>query len=425
MQRQAIDRATALMLQVVGGRPGPVTEVSAEAHLPAIEPVVLRRDRLARLLGIRIDDETIVDILERLGMRVAETDAGWQVTPPSARFDIAIEADLVEEVGRIYGYANIPASLSSAPVSVSVRPEAAFDLARARHLLVDRGYQEAITYSFIAPEIASILTPGSDPIRLANPISADMSDMRASLWPGLVQTLRHNLARQQSRVRVFESGLTFVRDDGGIEQPPKLAGLAFGDADEEQWGVASRKSDFYDIKADVEVLLSQVADAGEFRFAAAEHPALHPGQSARILRNDAPIGWIGLLHPAAQKALDLPKGVYVFEIDLVPLGTGRIPRFAPISKFPAIRRDFALLVNRETSYQAVLDCIREAAPALVKDIQLFDVYTGGNIDSSLKSLALSLILQESSHTLTDVEVEEASTVVLAALAERLSAKLRD
>ena len=425
LQRQAIERATALMLEIVGGRPGPVNEACAESHLPAIAPVVLRRERLARLLGVRVDDVTVVDILERLGMQVADADGGWQVTPPSARFDIAIEADLVEEVGRIYGYANIPASLSSAPVSVSVRPEAAFDLARARQLLVDRGYQEAITYSFVSPEIASVLTPDSTPIRLANPISADMSDMRASLWPGLVQTLQYNLARQQSRVRVFESGLTFVRDGGEIEQHPKLGGLAFGEADQEQWGISTRKSDFFDIKADVEALLSQVADADEFRFVAAEHPALHPGQCARILRDGTPIGWIGLLHPVAQKALDVPKGVFVFEVDLVPLGMGRIPHFRPISKFPAIRRDFALLVNRETGYQAVLDCIRDAAPAVVKDIQLFDVYTGENIDSGLKSLALSLILQESSHTLTDVEVEEASTVVLAALAERLSAKLRD
>ena len=270
-----------------------------------------------------------------------------------------------------------------------------------------------------------MLTPAIAPIRLANPISADMSDMRASLWPGLVQTLQYNLARQQSRVRVFESGLTFVRDGDGIEQHPKLGGLVFGEVDQEQWGITSRRSDFFDIKADVEALLAQVADADEFRFEAAEHPALHPGQCARILRNGAPIGWIGLLHPVAQKALDVPKGVYVFEVDLVPLGMGRIPQFRPISKFPAIRRDFALLVKRETSYQAVLDCIRDAAPALVKDIQLFDVYTGENIDSSLKSLALSLILQESSHTLTDVEVEQASDVVLAALAERLSAKLRD
>jgi phenylalanyl-tRNA synthetase beta chain len=425
LQRQAMERATALLIDIVGGRAGPVSEVVSEEHLPQIRPVTLRRDRVERLLGIAIDDATIIDILERLGMRVSAIDGGWNVIAPSARFDISIEADLVEEIGRIYGYANIPASLSSAPVSVAVRPESEFDLARAKQMLVDRGFQEAITYSFIAPEIAAILTPEIEPIKLANPISADMSDMRASIWPGLIQTLQHNLARQQARVRVFESGLTFVRTGAEIEQHPKLAGLVFGEAAPEQWGIGARKADFFDLKADVESVIGQVAATSEFSFVAAEHPALHPGQTARILRNAEPIGWIGLLHPAAQKALDVPKGVYLFEIDLFALRSGRIPAFEPLSKFPSIRRDFALLLAEDTPYQAVLECIREAAPSVVKDVQLFDVYTGENIDSGLKSLALSLILQESSHTLTDSEVEEASTVVLAALAERLSAKLRD
>ena len=240
-----------------------------------------------------------------------------------------------------------------------------------------------------------------------------MSDMRASIWPGLIQTLSYNLARQQSRVRLFESGLTFIRRDGEIEQHPKLAGLFFGEATTEQWGVAARKVDFYDIKADVESVLAQVADPAEFRFEAAEHPALHPGQSAQILRNGEAVGWMGLLHPVAQKALDVPGGVYLFELDLVPMQMGGIPAFAALSKFPAIRRDFALVVDRDLPYQAVLDVVRDAAPAVVKDVQLFDVYTGENIDSGLKSLALSLILQESSHTLTDQEVEQASAVVLA------------
>jgi phenylalanyl-tRNA synthetase beta chain len=367
----------------------------------------------------------VVDILQRLGMQVETADDGWQVAPPSARFDVRIEADLIEELGRIYGYANIPASLSSAPVSVSVRPEAEFSLAVARQLLVDRGYQEAITYSFIAPDAAQALGPATDTIELANPISADMSVMRASLWPGLVQTLRHNLARQQPRVRVFESGLTFIRAGDEIEQHPKLAGLVYGDVVPEQWAQPVRRADFYDIKADVELLLRQVADPDEFRFEAAEHPALHPGQAARITRDGKEIGWVGLLHPQAQKALDVPKGVFVFEIDLVPLRLGSIPAFAPLSKYPAIRRDFALLVDRDLAYQAVLDCIRSAAPAIVKDIKLFDVYTGDNIDSGLKSLALSLILQETSHTLTDTEVERASTQVLDALAQKLNARLRD
>ena len=425
LQRLAMERATALMLAIVGGEAGPITEVTADAHLPTREPIALRRTRVRRLLGVAIDDATIADILVRLGMQVNATDAGWSVIAPGARFDITIEADLIEEIGRVYGYANIPASLSSAPVSIALRPEAEFNLGRAKQLLTHRGYQEAITYSFIAPELAALLSPEVAPIQLANPISADMSAMRASLWPGLLQTLRYNLARQQTRVRVFESGLTFRRSDADIEQHPKLAGLVYGEAAPEQWGLATRQADFFDIKADLESLLGQVADPAEFRFVAAEHPALHPGQAAQVLRKDALIGWIGLLHPTAQKALDLPRGVFLFEVDLLPLRLGGIPQFAPLSKFPAIRRDFALLVDRDLPYQAVLDCVRDAAPASVTEIQVFDVYTGENIDSSIRSLTLSLSVQESSNTLTDTEIDEASAVVLAALADGLAAKLRD
>ena len=425
LPRRAMERATALVLQIVGGEAGPINEVTSDSDLPVSRPVALRRSRIERLLGVAVDDATIVDILHRLDMRVVETKAGWDVTPPSARFDIAIEADLIEEVGRVYGYANIPASLSSAPVSVVVRPEAEFSLDTARQLLVDRGYQEAVTYSFVAPEVAEVFAPRRLAIELANPISADMSEMRTSLWPGLVQVLKHNLARQQPRVRVFESGLTFVKDDGGIVQDPKLGGLIYGNVVAEQWGMAARRVDFFDIKADLELVLRQVADADEFRFESAVHPALHPGQSARVTRKGEPIGWVGLLHPAAQKMLDVPKGVFLFEVDLLPLRLGEIPAFRPLSKFPSIRRDFALVVGEDVSYQAVLDCIRDAAPPIVTDIKLFDVYTGENIDSGLKSLALSLILQESSHTLTDTEVERASELVLTALAETLDAKLRD
>ncbi|MGB5571122.1 MAG: phenylalanine--tRNA ligase subunit beta [Sedimenticolaceae bacterium] len=425
LQHQAMQRATALMLEIVGGEAGPVTEVKSDAHLPVCRPIMLRRERVRRVLGVEIAPAIIADILQRLGMQLSETADGWSVTAPSARFDIGIEADLIEEIGRIYGYANIPASLGSAPVSVAVRPEAEFNLEAAKELLVHRGYYEAITYSFVAPELAAVLTPEAQPIKLANPISADMSDMRASIWPGLVQVLKHNLARQQGRVRVFESGLTFARIDGELRQLPKLAGLIYGEAKAEQWGLPAHGADFFDLKADLESVLHQVADPGEFRFGAAENPVLHPGQSARVLRNAVPIGWIGLLHPAAQKALDVPAGVFLFEVELLPLRLGGIPKFEALSKFPSIRRDFSLMVDRDLPYQTVLDCVRDAAPPIVKDIQLFDVYTGKNIDSSLKSLALSLILQESSHTLTDSEVEEASSTVLGALADRLAAKLRD
>ena len=424
LQRKAMERATALMLEIVGGQAGPITEVASEANLPKCAPISLRRERVGKVLGVQIDDATVVDILERLGMQLTATDAGWDVVAPSARFDMAIEVDLIEEIGRIYGYANIPANLSHAPVSIVLKPENQFSLDRAKQMLVDRDYQEAITYSFISPEMAGLVTPNAERIELANPISADMSVMRASLLPGLLSTLQYNLARQQDRVRVFESGLTFERIDGELVQKEHLAGAICGPAALAQWGQGSRKVDFYDLKGDLEAVLAQVADAVEFSFVAAENPALHPGQTAQVLRNGEPVGWIGMLHPELQNKLDLPAS-YVFEILVEGIETGSIPAFEPLSKYPSIRRDFAVVLDRATPYGEVLAVARKAAPKVVKDIQLFDVYTGENVDSSVKSLALSLILQESSHTLTDQEVEDASTRILGALEQELSAKLRD
>lgn len=424
LQRAAMERATGLMLEIVGGSAGPVVEVTSEANLPKREAIALRHERVGKVLGVEIDDATIVDILERLGMQVTANGAGWDVVAPSARFDMAIEVDLIEEIGRIYGYANIPANLSHAPVSISLKPENQFNLDRAKLTLVDRDYQEAITYSFISPEMADLLTPQAERTELANPISADMAIMRASLLPGLLSTLQHNLARQQERVRIFESGLTFERIDGELVQKEHFAAAVCGPVANAQWGQAARKVDFFDLKSDLEAVLTQVADLAEFRFAADQHTALHPGQCAKIERNGKTVGWLGMLHPEIQNKLDLPA-TYVFEILLEPVLEGAIPAFAALSKFPSIRRDFAIVLDEKTPFGEVLDVAREAAPSVVRDIQLFDVYTGENVDSGLKSLALSLILQESSHTLTDQEVEDASAKVLQALGQKLSAKLRD
>jgi len=424
LQRSAMEYATSLLLAIVGGQAGPLVEAASEADLPKPPTIHLRRARVTRILGVSIDDATIVDILTRLGMTLSDTAEGWHVVPPSARFDCNIEVDLIEEIGRIYGYINIPESSSAAPVTLWGEPETAFGLDRAKDLLVDRDYQEAITYTFISPEMAELLTPGEPQITLANPISADMAVMRASLWPGLLATLRHNLARQQTRVRVFESGLSFRRIDGELVQRPKLAAAITGNLQDEQWGLATRKADFFDLKGDLETLLGLVDTGAAFAFEAAEHPVLHPGQSARVLRDGQPIGWIGMLHPMQQKALDLPA-TFVFEIDLDALEGGRLPAFSAISKYPAIRRDLAVVVGRDVPAGDVLACARAAAPAVVREIALFDVYTGDNIEAELKSLALSLILQESSHTLTDQEVDQATTRVLDALASELSAKLRE
>jgi phenylalanyl-tRNA synthetase beta chain len=420
----AMQRATALLLAIVGGQAGPIVEALDETQLPQRESIKLRRERIQKVLGIEIDDSMVTDILQRLGMQVDTHDEGWWVTPPSVRFDISIEVDLIEEIGRIYGYANIPANLSSAPVSISLRPEAQFSLDRAKLTLVERAYQEAVTYSFISPEMSALITPDAQTIELANPISADMSVMRASIWPGLLGTMQHNLARQQETVRIFESGLIFQSVDGELVQTDCLAGAVCGPVAVAQWGEPSRKVDFFDLKGDLENVLSQVADLADFGFMAGENSALHPGQTAQISYCGEAIGWIGMLHPALQGKLNLPT-VFLFEIALKSIEQGQIPAFEPLSKYPSIRRDLALLVDKTVTYQQVLAVAKQAAPKIVRDIQLFDVYTGENIGSAAKSLALSLILQESSHTLTDQEVEEATAKVIQALTSELDAKLRD
>jgi phenylalanyl-tRNA synthetase beta chain len=425
LQVRAIERATALLTAICGGEPGPVVDVVAPEHLPAAAPIRLRRERIGRILGVVVDDARVEDILIRLGMAVTPVADGWEVTAPSARFDIAIEVDLIEEVGRIYGFSAIPAARSLTRVDMHAPPEAAFDLDRAKALLVARDYQEAVTYTFVHPDIQALLDPEQQPIPLANPISAEMSVMRTTTWAGLLGALAHNQARQQERVRLFESGLKFVQQATDIKQQNVLAGLICGPAQAEQWGIPARAVDFFDLKADVEAVLAMSSTAEPFEFRPAQHPALHPGQSAEVVRGGRFVGRLGLLHPEAEKRLDLAGPVYLFELELAELGQGASPAFAPLSKFPSIRRDLAIVVDRDLSFARVRDCVRRAAPAIVQEIRLFDVYTGDRIDSGLKSLALGLILQDSSDTLTDQRVDEAVSGILQALASELNARLRD
>ena len=425
LQVKAIERATALLVDITGGEPGPVNEVASEPNLPALPEIHLRHERITQLLGIEIDAKKIEKILVKLGMALKESSLGWWVTPPSSRFDTAIEVDLIEEIARIYGYDNIPAKRSMAALDMHPAKETGFDLLRAKRLLVARGYVESITYSFISPEMADFLTPGQERITLANPISADMAIMRSSLWAGLVQAMQHNVARQQNRIRLFESGLSFVKHAGEIIQKPLLAGLVTGPVDEEHWDDRNRKVDFFDIKGDLEAVLALTADSASFAFEKAENPVLHPGQTARVVRNGKEIGWVGMLHPQLEKQLDLGARTYLFEISLEELDDGKLPGFQALSKFPAIRRDFALEMDEKMAFAEVIQCARVASSKIIKDIRLFDVYTGDNIDSGRKSLALSLILQDSSKTLTDEDVDNATANVLSALSKELKVELRD
>ncbi|SFM85594.1 phenylalanine--tRNA ligase subunit beta [Halopseudomonas yangmingensis] len=426
LQRAAIERATALIIQIIGGEPGPVIEQVAIENLPSIAHVTLREERITQMLGMQLPAADVERYLSHLGLGIAATgDGQWQVEIPSHRFDLSLEIDLIEELARLYGYNRLPVSAPNARLSLTPKPETLSELGVLRRLLVARGYQEAITYSFIEPGLSKLFDPEHEPLALANPISAELAVMRTSLLPGLSKAVLHNQNRQQTRVRLFESGLRFLpQADGQLLQQPMLAGIATGSRLPEGWANAGERIDFYDVKGDVEALLGQGGDLAAYRFEPAQHPALHPGQSARITRNGELVGWLGALHPQLIDSLDLQGPVFAFELSLAAISEGRLPAFAELSRFPEVRRDIALLVNRETPAQALLDCIREAAGEQLKDLRLFDVYQGKGIDPQSKSLAIGLTLQHSSRTLTDDEVNAVMDKVLVSLEQGFNATLR-
>ncbi|MBD9481412.1 phenylalanine--tRNA ligase subunit beta [Pseudomonas sp. PDM14] len=425
LARQAIERATALLLEIVGGEAGPVIETVSQANLPAIAPITLRAERINQMLGMEMDTAEVERLLTALGLGVTVQGTGvWQVTVPSHRFDISLEVDLIEELGRLYGYNRLPVRYPQARLAPQAKAEARAELPALRRLLVARGYQEAITYSFIDPKLFSLFNPGVEPLQLANPISADMAAMRSSLWPGLVKALEHNLNRQQSRVRLFESGLRFVGQLDGLQQEATLAGVISGSRLPEGWANGRDSVDFYDLKADVEALLGYAGSAEAFSFVPGEHPALHPGQTARIEREGRLVGYLGALHPELVKALGLSQSVFLFELVLAEVAAGRMPAFSELSRFPEVRRDLALIADRELPAESVLAAIREAAGEWLTDLRLFDVYHGKGIDPHRKSLAVGLTWQHPSRTLNDDEVNTTTQKILTSLEERFNATLR-
>jgi phenylalanyl-tRNA synthetase beta chain len=423
LQRRAMERATALLLEIVGGQAGPVIESVAADALPARREIVLRRSRIQRLLGFLPGDDQVEDILSRLGLALGEHPEGWLVIPPSFRFDLALEADLVEEVGRVFGYDNLPTANNRGDLLMRPAPETDTPLERIRSLLVDRGYQEAITYSFVDADIAVTIEPELDPVALRNPISSDLSVMRTSLWAGLTGALRHNLARQQGRVRLFECGLKFIRQDNELKQINYISGVMAGDLLPEQWGGEKRSVDFFDAKGDVEALLDRCGVEAVFR--AEVHPALHPGQSACIRVSDRPVGWLGCIHPALAGKLEIPKQTVLFELDADILHQGRLPSFQNLSRFPSIRRDLSIVVSAETPAGDLCDAITAEAGPILQGLAVFDVYQGKGIESGRKSIAFGLILQDSSRTLTDVDVDAVVTGVTAQLEKQFGATLRE
>jgi phenylalanyl-tRNA synthetase beta chain len=425
LQREAIERATALILEIVGGEPGPVIEAVEQGALPSLKQITLRNDRITQMLGMQMGEADVVGYLSGLGLGVTAIGNGqWQIDVPSHRFDISIEVDLIEELARLYGYNRLPVSAPTAALSLAGKPEARGELTVLRRLLVARGYHEAITYSFIEPGLSKQFEPEIEPLALANPISSDMAVMRPSLWPGLCKAVQYNQNRQQGRVRLFESGQRFIPCADGLRQEVMLSGIVTGSRQPEGWANGAEKVDFFDVKADVEAILAQSAAGVSFRFAPVAHPALHPGQSAGILNGEEQVGLIGALHPQLVEDLDLNGPVFVFELALAKICQGELPRFSELSRFPEVRRDIALVVDREVLAQDLLGAIRQAAGEHLKNLRLFDVYEGKGIDPHRKSMAIGLTLQDSSRTLTDDEVNAVMDRVLQSLEQGFNATLR-
>lgn len=414
----ALDRATQLILDICGGQPGPVCQEIA--RLPKRDAVKLRVERVKRVLGIALDAAAIGGLLSRLGLQYTESEGVFEITPPSYRFDLAIEEDLIEEVARLHGYDNIPGVPPRGAMAMLPATESARRVVDVKRLLVCREYQEIVSYAFVDEGWERDFAANADPVRLLNPIAAHMSVMRSTLIGGLVDALRFNLNRKQPRVRIFETGRCFAKAAGGFDQPNRIGGLCYGDASPEQWGEAARQVDFYDVKADVEALCQPFP----LRFEGAAHPALHPGQSARVILGGKPIGWIGALHPRWRQTYDLPAAPVLFELDLEPLLAREKPSCREVSRFQPVRRDLAVVVDEKLPVQVLLDALNQSLPEVVADLTLFDVYRGKGVDSDKKSLAFRVLLQDTRKTLTDEEVDAVVAHLVQILTTQFDAKLR-
>ncbi len=424
LQRRAIERATQLIMEIAGGSPGPVTETISIQNLPARTSIALRKQRIEKMLGIQCSHDDIQALFHGLGMQVEQNVEGWTITPPSFRFDIAIEEDLLEEIGRIYGYNNLPSNSLLMRSELGKAPEAQLPLARLQDCLVDRGYQEAITFSFVDAAIQQAIAPNEEFVALKNPISSDLAVMRTTLWCGLLNAALYNINRQQTRVRLFETGLSFVKHGGEVKQEKMLAGLALGGMHCEQWGEKGRAVDFFDVKADVEALLA--LSAMRFVFKPVQHPALHPGQTAEIIdATGGTAGLMGMLHPNLEKQLGFDSPVFLFELRQDHVLQHAVPKFTQLSKFPSVRRDMALIVKQSISANDITNCIDSCHQPAIREVAIFDVYHGKGIEEGYKSVALSLVLQDFSRTLTDSEIDAIFHGLLERLTATLNAKLRD
>ena len=424
LQVRAMHRATELLLDIVGGEAGPVIDAEIPESMPVRSPVSLRYARVKRLLGIAISEEDVVKILESLNMQVEQQEQGWLVVPPSYRFDISIEADLIEEIGRLVGYNNIPGTREAAHSRMESFSETQLGINEIKEALVRQGFYEAVTYSFVSPETQAILDPHQETLALSNPISADMSVMRTRLLPGLIQALRYNINRQQQRIRLFETGLCFIPESDGLQQKTHIAAVITGSRDNEGWLSRSEAVDFYDIKGYLESIL-RLSDQSKYQFVKTSNPILHPGQGADVMYNNQQIGFIGALHPAVMPRLDLVQPVFLFELELAPILRSKLPKFVEMSKFPSIRRDIAVTVDTDISVQSLIDCTYSIKSKILQEVFVFDVYTGKELRNNRKSVALGLILQDFSRTLVDGDVDKIVVKILNQLKKQFNAILRE
>ena len=441
LQVRAIERATKLLLDIVGGQAGPVTLVEAEQHLKAQQTVVLRESQIKRVLGFAIPAERVLDILARLDLSPVATDGGWTVTVPSHRFDIEIEADLLEELARIYGYDQLPVVPPVAKLVFSERSESVLTSQDFCRNLIAKGYREAITYSFVDPELQQMFQPNEAPVELLNPIASDMAVMRTSILPGLVSAARYNLNRQQTRLQLFETGQGFTVNGQKLDHTPLIAGLLVGQRSAESWlsgrdtNVQKSQStdvfDFYDIKSHVESLLALRGQAGvksDVRFVAntdaSPVTALHPGQSAKVYLSDVLVGYVGLLHPELLKKLDVEQEIWVFELQLNLISVKKVPKFKELSKFPEVRRDLAIIVDGSVAAGEVVACAREAATEHLVSLIVFDQYSGAGIEEGKQSIGLGITWQNDKRTLNEDEVNTLTDDVVTSLKQRFNASLR-
>lgn len=425
LQRLAVERATQLLLMLTSGQAGPVIEYSDEAHLPTPSIVTLRPRRLTQVLGVTIPEETALDSLQRLGMEVFTQGERWEVHVPTFRFDIHLEADLIEEIARVYGYDNIPTHHPVSQLTSEITTRTQVPLHQFCERLVTRGYHEAITYSFVDPKRQALLEPNLTALSLLNPLSAELSVMRTSLWPGLLDSLKYNLNRQQERVRLFETGLRFIQRPNDVQQIMTVAGLVTGAYQQEAWANSKRDVDFFDVKADVEALLHLAhVPSQQYRFVAAEHPSLHPGKSAQIWLKEHAVGWLGALHPRVQQHFGVPS-VYVFQLDIDAIDEITEPRFKSVSKFPAVRRDLSFFVDEKVSAQQIRELVDGMAQEWLQTFILFDVYRDDTFEAGQKSMAIGLVLQHAERTLLDEETTALLDNIIAALQQTYHITLRD